>query len=73
MWVLEECCDDGVVSRGFTGEGVSMDGLGVAMEDVGVGVCIVGFPGGGLGTGGDMAGGKTAKLAFLCSASYLSF
>ena len=50
-----------------------MDGLGVAMEDVGVGVCIVGFAGGGLGTGGDMAGGKTAKLVFLCSASYLSF
>ena len=27
-----------------------MDGLGVAMDDVGV--CIVGFTGGGLGTGG---------------------
>ena len=71
VWALEEHCDDGVISRGFTGEGVAMDGLGVAMEDVGV--CIVVFSGGGLGTGGDIAGGKTAKLAFFFSASYLSF
>ena len=71
--LLEECCDEGIMLSGFTGEGVAMDGRSLAIADVGIDS--EGSTDGavrttttGVATAAGMAGAATGKLVFFFSA-----
>ena len=76
--LLEEHCDEGVMLSGFTGEGVAIDGRGLAIAGVGIDSegstdGVVRTTATGVATAAGMTGAATGELVFFFSASILSF